>query len=347
MSNRVTIDDIAKKLNISRSLVSKALNDSYGVNVQTKTRIRYTALEMGYDFQKIKRNRAVQTGEIGVLIGNINALSAEDFYFNLLEALDKECAERQLALSTQLLSEFSTGTLENASRSSLKLRGHLLLCGRPQDAVVLASYGIPFVAVDFLRSSPRVNRIGVDYYQGGGDAVAHFLEYGHKKIGFVGAASKSNNFNLLYNGFCHAMRKAEITDFEKYCCLGAPDPEGGAPLNEPSLYALLQGEDRPTALLCATDTIAARLYGICAEMGIRIPDDLSVIGFDNQPICKQLSPMLTSVDYDTNQVARHAVSILETAMRYPNASTCVITVDPRVIKRDSVKQPKENDVRED
>lgn len=343
MSNRITIDDIAKKLNISRSLVSKALNDSYGVNVQTKTRIRYTALEMGYDFQKIKRNRSVETGEIGVLIGNINALSAEDFYFNLLESLDSVCAERQLALSTHLIKDFSAGSLENASRSSLKLRGHLLLCGRPQDAVVLASYGIPFVAVDFLRASPRVNRIGVDYYQGGCDAVAHFLEHGHKKIGFVGAAPLSNNFTMLYNGYSHAMRHAELTDFEKYCCLSVPDPVGGAPLNEPCLYAILQSEDRPTAILCASDTIAARLYGICAEMGIRIPDDLSVIGFDNQPICKQLSPALTSIDYDTDQVARQAVSVLENAMRYPNASTCAITVDTHVIKRDSVKKLKETD----
>ncbi|MBQ8747048.1 MAG: LacI family DNA-binding transcriptional regulator [Clostridia bacterium] len=343
MGKRITIDDIAKKLNISRSLVSKALNDSYGVNVQTKTRIRYTALEMGYDFQKIKRNRAVQTGEIGVLIGNINSLAAEDFYFNLLEALDKECAERELALSTHLLSEFTAGSLENASRSSLKLRGHLLLCGSPKDAVVIASYGIPFVAVDFLRSSPRVNRVGVDYYQGGCDAVAHFLQCGHTKIGFVGAAVVSNNFNVLYNGYCHAMRQAGLTDFEKYCSLGAPENVGSVPLDEAAVYAILQDEDPPTALLCATDTVAARLYGICAEMGIRIPEDLSVIGFDNQPICKQLSPALTSVDYDVDQVARHAVSILETAMRYPNASTCAITVDTRVIKRDSVQKPKDPD----
>ncbi len=343
MGKRITIDDIAKKLNISRSLVSKALNDSYGVNIQTKTRIRYTALEMGYDFQKIKRNRAVQTGEIGVLIGNIKALSAEDFYFKLLEALDSVCAERQIAMTTQLISEFDTGSLENVSRSSLKLRGHLLLCGSPQDAVVLASYGLPFVAVDFLRSSPRINRVGVDYYQGGCDAVSYFIQCGHKKIGFVGPPSSSNNFNVLYNGFCHAMRQEGILDFEKYCCIGPPDPQDGAPLNVPNLYTLLQSEDRPTALLCATDTVAARLYGICAEMGLRIPDDLSVIGFDNQPICKQLSPALTSVDYDTDQVARQAVSVLENAMRYPNASTCAITVDTRVIKRDSVTKPKEPD----
>jgi len=112
-------------------------------------------------------------------------------------------------------------------------------------------------------------------------------------------------------------------------------------MNEPALYAILQEEDRPTAILCASDTIAARLYGICAEMGIRIPEDLSVIGFDNQPICQQLSPPLTSIDYDIDQVARHAVSILETAMRYPNASTCAIAVDTRVIKRHSVQKPKD------
>ncbi len=341
MSKGITIDDIAKKLNISRSLVSKALNDSYGVNIQTKTRIRYTALEMGYDFQKIKRNRSVQTGEIGVLIGNINELSAEDFYFNLLQALDRVCAERQIALSTHLISDFTTGSLENASRSSLKLRGHLLLCGRPQDAVVLASYGLPFVAVDFLRNSPRVNRVGVDYYQGGCDAVAHFLELGHKKIGFVGAASLSNNFSVLYRGYRFAMEEAGLSGFEKYGCLDIPEPKEGAPMNEPALYAILQEEDRPTAILCASDTIAARLYGICAEMGIRIPEDLSVIGFDNQPICQQLSPPLTSIDYDIDQVARHAVSILETAMRYPNASTCAIAVDTRVFKRHSVQKPKD------
>lgn len=343
MGNRITIDDIAKKLNISRSLVSKALNDSYGVSVQTKTRVRYTALEMGYDFQKIKRNRSVQTGEIGVLVGNINALSAEDFYFRLLEALDSVCAEREIAISTHLIKDFSAGTLENASRDSLKLRGLLLLCGCPQDAAVLASYGIPFAVVDFVRSSFHVNRVGVDYYQGGCDAVAHFLEYGHKKIGFVGSAPLSNNFSHLYRGYCQGMKQAGLTNYDSYCCLDSPYPEDGAPLNEPALYRILQSEDKPTALLCASDTVAARVYGICAEIGIHIPNDISVIGFDNQPICRQLTPALTSVDYDINQVARHAVSALENAMRYPNASTCAIVVDTRVIKRDSVKQPKEDD----
>lgn len=335
MGKDVTIDDIAKKLNISRSLVSKALNDSYGVNVQTKTRIRYTALEMGYDFQRIKRNRSAQTGEIGVLIGNITALSAEDFYFQLLQALADVCAQRQLALSIRTISK--DGTLENVSRSSLNLRGHLLLCGSPQDAIVLASYGFPFVAVDFLRSTPRVNRVGVDYYQGGCNAVSYFLENGHRKIGFVGSVSQSNNFSVLYCGYTYAMEQAGIHDYKQFCCLDAPDPVDGAPMNEPALYTMLQENDRPTAILCANDTIAARLYGICAEMGIRIPQELSVMGFDNQPICRQLSPPLTSMDFDVEQVARHAVSILETAIQFPNASTCAITVDTRIIQRDSVQ----------
>lgn len=342
MSNRITIDDIAKKLNISRSLVSKALNDSYGVSVQTKTRVRYTALEMGYDFLKIKRNRSAQAGEIGILIGDINALSAEDFYFKLIQSLDSVCAERGIAISTHLLRDMTAGTLENASRSSLELQGYLLLCGRPQDAVVLASYGIPFVAVDYLRTTPRVNRVGVNYYQGGQDAVAHFLENGHTKIGFVGPATLSNNFAMLYRGYCDAMCREGLTDFEHYCCTGNPKTQQGAPLNEQELYAVLQDES-PTALLCACDTIAARVYGICAEMGFRIPEDISIIGFDNQPICNQLFPGLTSMDYDTDQVARHAVNVLENAIRHPDAATCAITVDPRVIRRGSIQNRNKND----
>lgn len=341
MGNRITIDDIAKKLDISRSLVSKALNDSYGVSLQTKTRIRYTALEMGYDFQKIKRNRSAQTGEIGILIGDINALSAEDFYFKLIQSLDSVCAEKGIAISTHLLRNMPAGTLENASRSSLEQQGYLLLCGRPQDAVVLASYGIPFAAVDYLRTTPRINRVGVDYYQGGQNAVAHFLECGHKRIGFVGPATLSNNFAALYRGYYDAMQKAGLTDFERYCCIGAPKSRQGAPLNESELYAVLQDEN-PTALLCACDAIAVRLYGICAELGLRIPEDISIIGFDNQPVCDQLSPGLTSVDYDTEQVARHAVNVLENAIRHPDAATCAITVDPRVVRRNSVQDRNKN-----
>ena len=99
-------------------------------------------------------------------------------------------------------------------------------------------------------------------------------------------------------------------------------------------------DEVPTALLCACDTIAVRVYGICAELGLKIPEDISVIGFDNQPICDQLSPGLTSVDYDTDQVARHAVNMLENAVRYPSGSTCAIVVDTRVVKRESVRNLK-------
>ncbi len=339
---RITIDDIAKKLHVSRSLVSKALNDSYGVNAQTKVRIRYAALQMGYNFKNIKRNQSVPSGDIGVLIGNINVLAAEVFYCSLVEQLESACAEHHLTPAMQLLSEFTPGMLENTSRLHLKKGGLLLLRGHSDDAVLLASYGIPFVAVDFAGDDVRVNRVRVDYYRGGQDAVAHFLEYGHRKIGFIGAAGLSDNFELLYDGYVRAMTEAGISpgEFEKHGCTDAPDTTADElPLHIEKLTELLQSTDRPTALLCATDTIAEQVYKIAEELNLRIPADISVIGFDNQAICEELNPPLSSMAYDVSQVARHAVNLLETVMRSPDAPAAAITVDTRLVQRFSVDKP--------
>ncbi len=338
-SQRITIDDIAAKLHVSRSLVSKALNDSYGVNAQTKVRIRYTALQMGYNFKNIKRNQSPPAGDIGLLIGNINVLAAEDFYCALVEQLESACAERHLTPAMHLLNEFTPGMLENTSRISLKKGGLLLLRGHSDDAVLLASYGIPFVAVDFAGDDIRVNRIRVDYYRGGMDATAHFLRYGHTKIGFIGAAGLSDNFSLLYDGYSRAMTEAGIhpSVFEKYCCTASPETTADElPLHIPNLTELLCAEDRPTALLCAADTIAEKVYEIAKELHLSIPTDISVIGFDNQPVCEELDPPLSSMEYDIAQVSRLSVNLLETIMRNPAAPATAITVDTRLVLRHSV-----------
>ena len=336
MSERVTIDDVAKKLNISRSLVSKALNDKYGVNPQTKAQIRYTALQMGYNFHNIHGNQSARTDDIGVLVGNINRLFAEGFYLSLIQEVESVCAERQLRFSMQLLSDIAPESLMNASRSKFKKKGFLLVCCKPDDAVSLASYGIPFVAMDFPSNEFKVNRIQADFYSGGAEAVSYLLECGHRKIGYAGVVSQSMNFTQSYRGYCDCMRRAGITGFESYCCLEAPEISDDSPLNAEAMRKILISDHAPTAFLCANDNIAVKMYSICEELGLKIPEDISLIGFDNMSICQWMNPPLTSVSCDLSQMARHAVHMLENAIRYPGETTGAMVLDTNLMKRESV-----------
>ena len=95
--------------------------------------------------------------------------------------------------------------------------------------------------------------------------------------------------------------------------------------------------DCPTAVICGNDDVAAKIYSLAEDLGLMIPDDLSVIGFDDQKMCEWLDPPLTSVRFDVKQMARYSVEMLENAIKYPENVTSVLTLDTQIIKRGSVK----------
>ena len=229
MSKRVTIEDVANELRISRSLVSKALNDKYGVNDETRMKVRYTAAKMGYDFSNIKNNEKVGASEFGVLIGDINKFFAENFFISVITEIKKICEEKHIMLSVNVVHDLYGDSLKNISRQRLNKKGLLCIGGIPkEDLIILISFGIPLVVLDYYHDDLKVNRVRVDSDTGTCEAARYLIECGHSKIGFVGATSTASSFIRRYNGYRSAMVQANITDFEKYCCIVSPSENDDA-----------------------------------------------------------------------------------------------------------------------
>ena len=335
MNKRVTIEDVANELKISRSLVSKALNDKYGVNDETRSKIRYTAAKMGYDFSNIKHNEKAKTSEFGLLIGDIKKIFAETFYLSILSEIERVCEEKHIMLSVNVVHELCSDSLKNISREKLNKKGLLCIGGIPkEDLIILISFGIPLIVLEYYYDDLKVNRIRVDDDTGTCEATRYLIECGHSKIGFVG---ETENFKRRYNGYMNAMIQAKIAEFEKYCCVAVPSENDDALLNSDVFLEIMSSEDCPTAVICGNDAVAAKIYSLADDLGLIIPDDLSVIGFDDQKMCEWLDPPLTSVRFDVKQLARHSVEMLENAIKYPENVTSVLTLDTQIIKRGSVK----------
>ena len=335
MRGRTTISDIAEKLNLSKSLVSRALGDKYGVSDETRSRIRITAVEMGYNFRNIRGGGKKNSVYTSTVILTRAALSDELFYLRLIYSLEHELNERHI--------EFNLYVIESKNEKEIIIGlNHICSDGvivigmvSLENTAAILSSGMPAVMIDFQYDHIKVNRITVNNYAGTYDAAKYLYSLGHRAIGFAGWADYSNNFANRYLGFCDFMR-ANGLDGVKHSCIGAPASDSRVLMNTGSFAELLNGSNHPSAVICGNDRIAFAVYEIAGQSGLRIPDDLSVIGFDNVDKCEWVKPKLTSIDFKQNQIARYAVEILIDSMKSASSATRSVMLDANITLRESV-----------
>lgn len=335
MQSRVTFSDIAEKLNISKSLVSRALGDKYGVSDETRSHIRITAVEMGYDFRNIRRNNKKNSVRTSTVVLTRAALSDELFYLRLIYSIERELNERHI--------EFNLCVIESEDEKEL-LIGLNRICSDGvivigmvslENTAAILSGGMPTVMIDFQHDHLKVNRITINNYAGTYEAAKYLYSLGHRAIGFAGWVDYSNNFRNRYRGFCDLMCANGLAG-TKYSCTGAPSADSCVLMNTERFSGLLSGDDRPTAVICGNDRIAFSVYEIAGQSGLQIPGDLSVIGFDNVDKCGWVTPKLTSIDFNQNQIAHYAVEMLIDSMKSSAAATRSVVLDANITIRESV-----------
>ncbi|MBQ8732532.1 MAG: LacI family DNA-binding transcriptional regulator [Oscillospiraceae bacterium] len=338
MGNRITLDDIARKVNVSKAVVSRALRDKYGVNPETRSRILIAAVELGYDFKNIGRSAATKTPHKGdricVVVSRTDYMK-DDFYGRIIYGIENVLHENQ--------EEFYLSILENEADQEVavnlrKIRAKgVIVVGlvNYQNIAAILSSGVPVVLVDTLYTDMRVDRISANNFMGGLEAAEHLIQCGHRQLAFVGDIHFSTNFNDRYRGFCKALedhRELGITDISVTGAYTDPilliDLEG--------LYRLIAGTVEPVGIVCANDNIAFEIYRIAEEMGRSIPQDISVIGFCNTEKCGWASPKLTSVEIPKLELGKQAVWMMMDRIARKDTPAQLRQLDTTLEKRDSV-----------
>ena len=324
--SRVTIVDVALAAEVSVSTVSKVINDRYGVSPETYDKVMDVVVRLGYESSLVASSlRRQSTNVLGILVPEFEPFSTE-----LLKGISS-AAE---GTGYELLAY--SGNLEHnhigwERRSLSRLAGTLIdgaVIVAPTATVTNAT--IPVVAIDPHTGSTGASTIEADNVAGAREATQHLIELGHRRIAHVRGRVDLASASRREQGYRDALEAAGIPF----------DPAlvrvGGYRASETTEAAreLLGMPDRPTAVFAANDLSAIRVMEVANELGLRVPDDLSVVGFDNVPEAANSSPPLTTSAQPLHQMGAEAVRLL-LALLDGNGAEEHLVLPTRLVMRSS------------
>ena len=287
-----TINDIAKKLGISKSTVSKGLNNATDVSAEMRRKILETAVELGYTGKHITKHAK----KLCILIENMNYDTPNQFGHDIILGF------RQMAETegwhvdvVPLTIELQKNTPYNIFMSDYNYQAAFILGLTLSDPWMseFPSTNIPTVLYDNqIKNNPAVASIGCNNHEAFELAVEHLFNLGHRKIGLLSSPLDSYIMKARYNAYLDAMNKFGLEINANYIGLGQYISESTR-INVPKLI-----EHGVTAILCSHDIRAVSAITECQDMGLRIPEDISIIGFDDLPIAAHTTPALTTLRQD-------------------------------------------------
>ena len=297
----VTLAAIAAEAGVSVPTVSKVLNGRHDVATATRARVEALLSRHGYLRSRTRR----PTGLVDLVIDNLANPWAEEILRGAVETA--ESADLSVAVSILRYEQPWTPWIDRVlRRGSDGIVAVVKQLGRT-DLRRLRSAEIPHVAADPAGAcDPETLCVGVTNWQGGADATRHLLELGHRRIAAIAGPPVLESARSRVEGFRSAMHQAG--------CPVAPDLVVVALFSREEGYAaartLLDRADPPTAIVAGNDEQAIGVLQAAHERGLRVPDDLSVVGFDDIPIAQWLDPPLTTVEQPLAAMAATAMRML-------------------------------------
>ncbi|WP_405730646.1 LacI family DNA-binding transcriptional regulator [Streptomyces sp. NBC_01537] len=316
MGKRVGIKDVAAAADVSVTTVSHILNNVEGkrINPETRQRVLEAARRLGYAPNGLARGlRLKRSNTVGFVSDEI---ATTPYAGRIILGAQEAAAEQGL-----LLLMLNTGGNPELERKEIDL-----LLQRQVDGVLYASMfhrvvevpdglrSVPTVLLDARSDDLTVPSVVPDEVLGGYTAVRELLDHGHRRIGFVNNLDDIPATHGRLKGYRAALAEAAIADDPDLVVTETADSAGGYR----AARRLLEGVARPTALFCFNDRMAMGAYRAAAELGLSIPADLSVIGFDNQElICEGVFPKLTTVALPHYEMGARAITQLLALIEAP------------------------------
>lgn len=301
MSRRVTIADVAAEAGVSVATVSKVINGRDGIAATTASHVQGVVERLGYESSLVARGmRTQRTHAIGVLVAEFEPFSAE-----ILKGAGAAVAGTGYAVLAY--SDADAGPRGWERRYLSRLGGTLI------DGAVLVTptldsppAAVPVVAVDPHAGPGVLPTVDSDNLAGAMLGVQHLLDLGHRRIGFLGGRPDLESSVLREAGYVQALLDAGITP-DPALMRGAGYRRDAA---EAATASLLDLAEPPTAVFAANDVSAMGILGAAARLGVRVPDELSVVGFDDIPESATTTPPLTTVRQEIQQLGATAVRLL-------------------------------------
>lgn len=329
----MTIRDVAARAGVSVATVSKVINSRYGVAAGTYARVRAVIDELGYEASLVAQSlRNHRTNVIGILVADLEPFSTE---------LLKGAADAIRGSGFELVI-YSAGGLP-PDRVGWERRYLSRLSGTLIDGAVLVTptvvdvnFGTPVVAIDpqaGQTGQPGLPTVDSDSLRGARLATEHLLGLGHRRIAMLTGRPDLQSAQLREQGFRQALGAAAVTVDESLVLVGAYD----AAVSRRQARQLLTAPDPPTAVFAANDMSAIATIQAAAELGLDVPGDLSVVGFDNIPESALSAPPLTTVSQPVRQMGQQSVELLMRLVRGEPVEVSHITLATDLVVRRSTR----------
>lgn len=302
MGRRATINDVAAAAGVSVSTVSKAVHGRYGVSPDTIRRVMDVVERLGYQSSLgASSMRAHRTGVIGVLVPAFEPFSAE-----ILKGVG--AAVRGTGFDLMAYAGSQDGTGEGWERRSVSRLSGTLIDGviMVTPTVVNVAGEVPIVAIDPHTGPADLPTVESDSFHGAQLATRYLIELGHTRIGFIAGRPDLRSSVLRDAGYRSALLEAGIRFEPGLVGVGRYEEDASRQL----AHELLSQVERPTAIFAANDLSAIAVLGAAHELGISVPDELSVIGFDDIPEASRHVPALSTVRQPMQRLGEVATRLL-------------------------------------
>lgn len=330
----ITVKDVAKKAGVATSTVSRVINDHPSISEETKKKVRQVMEELGYVPNMTARNLGKQiSSAIGVILPPLDSKErlGNPFYLETIEAVNEEASRFQMSVAVASAPDFDI-LLENVKRMHLQKQvdGFILTYSDNHDPVIdyLFNNKIPFALIgQAYKNEDKIVFVDNDNQLLGKQATEHLIENGHERILFITNVTRENLYFERYFGYQKALMIAQLPVFPAITFEG---PEDYVNFEE------VLKETQATGLVVIDDLFAVRVMQLVNLFGYQVPDDLSVVSFNNSIFSTLTHPYLTSIDIDVAQLGKMATQKLMEQINQQGSSGIQMIVPHRLIRRETV-----------
>lgn len=337
-NSKITIHDIARELNIDSSTVSRALSNNARVTQKTKDKVNAKALELGYQRNLLASSlRNNKTNTIGVIVPRIS----RHFFSSAIAGIEETAYEagynvtisqslEQLEREQKIAQTFSANRVDGVLISvSMETKDNDYL-------KIFKNSGTPLVFFDRHIEMPGNSNVLIDDFQGGLDATEHLIMQGCKKIAHFSGPQELEIYKNRFNGYKAALEKHSIP-LDENLIISSKLMEADGIENAKKLLSLGIAID---GIFSSNDTAAISALRYLKEQGIRIPEDIAIVGFSNEPISSVIEPSLTTIDQPGFEMGKIATHLLLTQIKDKQGLSGpeTIVLKPVLIKRNSSKR---------
>ena len=329
----VTINDVAKLAGVSPSTVSRTCKNHYSISEKTKEKVRKAMEELGYEYS-IQSHSKVHS--IGIIFPKYHKETGFEnpFYLEAIRGITSHCNQHNCIVT--IISGNNTAELMKSLHMS-KADGFIFLYSNLDDALINFMYKEHLIFVLIGKATQSINEtiyVDNDNVQAAKECCEYLMELGHNKIGYIGT-DQNKVFSIdRFTGYKLSLLEHDIPFQEKYTISFTNDDRE----NEVKLKRLLIQPDRPTAFLVCDDYFALSVEKYISDIRLKVPNDISLIAFNNSILSKMMHPQLTSIDVNAYQLGIEATSQLIKHIENPELSPTKIIVPYKLIKRSSCKQ---------